>query len=60
MTDDRRKRGRPRVLEPANSPITVWVTAAQHDALVKQAQQHDRSVSKTIRDQLQFKRSRPE
>jgi len=48
------------VEEPTSSPITVWLTAAQHDALIKQAQQTDQSVSKTVRDQLQFKRPRPE
>jgi hypothetical protein len=59
MTDDRRKRGRPKVEEPTTSPITVYVTASQHDALIKQAQQTDQSISKTIRDQLLFKRPRP-
>ena len=53
MTDDRRKRGRPRSLEPG-SRVTVWITAAQHDALVKQAQRTDQSLSKTLRDQLQL------
>jgi hypothetical protein len=60
MTDDRRKRGRPKVLEPANSPITVWLTASQHDALIKQAQHTDQSVSKTVRDSLLVKRPRQE
>jgi len=46
------------VTEPANSRITVWLTTAQHDALIKQARVTDQSVSQTIREQLLSKRPR--
>jgi len=51
VTDDRRRRGRPRVTE-SRSSVSTWVPASYHDRLIKLAERNDRSVSAVVRSLL--------
>jgi hypothetical protein len=51
--DPRKPRGRPKA-EP-HSAVTVWLSTADHDALIEHAKARDQSLSKTVRDILAAK-----
>jgi hypothetical protein len=48
----RRKRGRPRALDPT-IPLTVWIPLSEHDRIVRLADRRGASVSSTVRILLQ-------
>jgi hypothetical protein len=50
---DRRKPGRPRADEPRTSSVSAWVSAREHDRLIRLANQRDQSVSETVRRIIQ-------
>ena len=44
-----RGRGRPRVEEPRDSSLSVWLRPSEHDRLVRLAAKNDVSVSAVVR-----------
>ena len=50
----KRRRGRPRTApsRSVNSSVTVWLKASDHDALIKLANQQEKSISGLVRDVL--------
>jgi cytidylate kinase len=50
---EKRRRGRPRALEPASSSITVWVKAADHERVAALARREEKAISRLIRELLE-------
>lgn len=48
---DRRKPGRPKSDEPKTAVMT-WISAQEHDRLIRLANQREQSVSQTVRQLL--------
>ena len=51
-----RRGGRPRAAEP-RSVVSTWVPAREHDALIREAQRREISVSALVRERLTVTRS---
>lgn len=47
MKDERRKAGRPRSQEP-KSTVSTWISAREHDRLIRLANEREQTVSKTV------------
>lgn len=45
----RRPRGRPRVEEPRDSPVSIYLRPSEHDQLIKLANKHGMALSSLIR-----------
>lgn len=52
---ERRKGGRPRVVEPSGVRLSTYVRSPDYDRLLKLAKAHDRSVSGLVRDLLRLR-----
>ena len=49
---ERRKRGRPKAVEPRAAAVTAWITRREQDRLIKMAASQDTSVSALLRTLL--------
>lgn len=47
-----RARGRPRAPRPVKSSVTTWLRTADHDRLIQQARQAEKTLSAFVRDLL--------
>ena len=47
--------GRPKASDPKGSSVTTWIGKAEHDQLIRLANQHETSVSSLVRSLLMLK-----
>lgn len=59
MTEKEKRRGRPKVEDPAGSSVTAWLRPGEHDRLIALAKREDKTISALVRELVKLKVGMP-